>query len=82
MSAFCQRDWTQLDEENLAIGILSKVLHPELPDEWEPKECSYIMLCVRCRCRIAEGSRFYWHKSSWLAYHPACVDAAVVRRDV
>jgi hypothetical protein len=80
VSAFCQRDWTQLDEENLAIGTLSKVLHPQLSDEWKVQASDYSFVCRGCRCQIEAGSRYYWHNTAWLAYHPTCVQAQVDRR--
>lgn len=80
MGAFCQKDWTQADEDNLAIETLAKVLHPALGDGWKPQISDYMFLCRHCRCQIASGSRYYWHSTGWLAYHPQCVQGALEKR--
>lgn len=74
MSAFCQQDWEQVDEDNLAIGILTKNLHPDLPaGQWEIRTSEYTFICHICRCQIVAASKYYWHGTGWVAYHPQCV---------
>lgn len=77
--SFCQMDWTSVDEDNLRKETLAKVLHPSVSPAWESKWSVFIVICNGCKCQIQAGDRYYWHGGSWLAYHPACVDAAVQR---
>lgn len=81
MSAFCQQNWTQVDEDNLAVSTLSKVIHPDLPAAgWEVRTSDYAFVCRHCRCQIEPSRRYYWHSTGWLAYHPQCVQAEMERR--
>jgi hypothetical protein len=75
-------DWDSVAEDNLRKETLAKVLHPDLPAAWEARWSVFIVICHDCKCQIPAGDRYYWHAAQWLAYHPTCVDAAVVRRDV
>lgn len=80
MGAVCQQNWTQQDEDGLALDTLSGVLHPGLQGQWEAKTSGWSFVCRHCRCQIEAGDRYYWHSTGWLAYHPRCVQGAMEKR--